>query len=158
MHKNQPFLGLINNGHLLSVVVQLLKHFRLSVTPRSHAKPPCPSPSPKVHPSCVHWISDAIQPSHPLSPSSPFAFSVFQHQGLFQWVGSSHQVAKVLEFRLQISPSNTHSGLIFLRVDWFDLLAVQGTLKSLFPAPQLKSTNSSALSLLYGPTLTIIHD
>ena len=49
----------------------------------------------------VHWISDAIQPSHPVSPSSPPALNLYQHQGLFQWVGSSHQVAKVLELQFQ---------------------------------------------------------
>ena len=49
----------------------------------------------------VHWVGDAIQPSHPLLPSSPSAFSLSQPQGLFQWVGSSHQVVKVLELRLQ---------------------------------------------------------
>ena len=49
----------------------------------------------------VHWVSDAIQPSHPLSSPSPLAFNLSQHQGLFQWVSSSHQVAKVLEFQLQ---------------------------------------------------------
>ena len=49
----------------------------------------------------VHWVSDATQPSHPLLPSSPFAFNLSQHQGLFQWVGSSHQVAKLLEFQFQ---------------------------------------------------------
>ena len=49
----------------------------------------------------VHWVSDAIQPSHPLSSPSPPAFNLFQHQGLFKWVNSSHQVAKVLEFQLQ---------------------------------------------------------
>ena len=49
----------------------------------------------------VHWVSDAIQPSHPLPPSYPFLFSLSQHQGLFQWVGSSHQVAKVLALHLQ---------------------------------------------------------
>ena len=48
----------------------------------------------------VYWVSDAVQPPHPLSPPSPFALSVSQHQGLFQWAGSSHQVAKVLEFQL----------------------------------------------------------
>ena len=48
----------------------------------------------------VHWVSDDIQPFHPLSSSSP-AFNLSQHQGLFQWVSSSHQVAKVLEFHLQ---------------------------------------------------------
>ena len=49
----------------------------------------------------VHWVSDAIQPSHPLSSPSPPAFNPSQHQGLFQWVSSLHQVAKVLEFQLQ---------------------------------------------------------
>jgi len=49
----------------------------------------------------VHWVSDAIQPSHPLSSPSPPAFNLSQHQGLFQWVNSSHQVAKELEFQLQ---------------------------------------------------------
>ena len=49
----------------------------------------------------IHWVSDAMQPSHPLLSPSPPAFNLSQHQGLFQWVGSSHQVAKVLEFQLQ---------------------------------------------------------
>ena len=49
----------------------------------------------------VHWVSDTIQPSHPLSFPSPPTFNLSQHQGLFQWVSSSHQVAKVLEFQLQ---------------------------------------------------------
>ena len=49
----------------------------------------------------VHWIGDAIQPSHPRSPPSPPAFNLSQNQGLFQWVSSLHQVAKVLEFQLQ---------------------------------------------------------
>ena len=76
----------------------------------------------------VHWVSDAIQPSHPLSFPSPPTFNLSQHQGLFQWVSSSHQVAKVLEFH--ISLSNEYSGLISFKIDWLDLLAVQGTLKS----------------------------
>ena len=75
--------------------------------------------------------TDAIQPSHPLLPPSPFAFSLSQHQDLFQRVSSWHQVAKVLELQLSISPSNEYSGLMSFRIDWFDLVAVQGTLKSL---------------------------
>ena len=78
----------------------------------------------------VHSVSDAIQPSHPLSPASPLAFCLFQHQGLFQWVSCSHQVAKGLELQHSISPSNEYSGLISFRIQWFDL-AVQGTLRSL---------------------------
>ena len=74
----------------------------------------------------VHRVGDAIQPSHPLSSPPPPAPNPSQHQGLFQWVNSSHEVAKVLEF-----PSNEHPGLISFRTDWLDLLAVQGTLKSL---------------------------
>ena len=78
----------------------------------------------------VHWVGDAIQLSHPLlSPSSP-AFNLSHHQGLFQWVSSSHQVAKVLQFQLQ-HQSFQHSGLISFRMDWLDLLVDQGTLKSL---------------------------
>ena len=65
---------------------------------------------------------------------------------------------KYWSFRINISPSNDYSRLIFFRVDWFDLSAVQGTLKNFSPAPQFKSINSCALSLLYGPTLTSILD
>ena len=79
----------------------------------------------------VHRVSDAIQPSHPLSSPSPPAPNPSQHQGLFQWVNSLHEVAKYWSFSFNISPSNEHSGLISFRMDWLDLLAVQGTLKSL---------------------------
>ena len=75
----------------------------------------------------VHWVG-AIQPSHPLlSPSSP-AFNLSQHQGLFQGVSSS---PKYWNFSFSICPSNEYSVLISFRIDWFDFLAVQGTLKSL---------------------------
>ena len=79
----------------------------------------------------VHRVGDAIQPSHPLSSPFPPVPNPYQHQGLFKWVNSSHEVAKVLEFQLQHSPSNEHPGLISFRMDWLHLLAVQGTLKSL---------------------------
>ena len=79
----------------------------------------------------LHRVGDAIQPSHPLSSPSPPAFNLAQHQGLFQSVSSPHQLAKVLEFQLHISPSNEYPGLISFRMDWLDLLAVQGTLKCL---------------------------
>ena len=78
----------------------------------------------------MHWVSDAIQPSHPLSSPSPPTFNLFQHHSLFQWVSFSHQVAKYWTFSFSISPSNDYSGLISFRIDWLDLLAVQGTLKS----------------------------
>ena len=57
-----------------------------------HVRPPCPSPSPEVCPFHVNCINDAIQPSHPLTSSFPSALNLCQHQGLFQWVGYSHQV------------------------------------------------------------------
>ena len=76
----------------------------------------------------VHWVGDAIQPSHPLSSLFPLAFNLAQHQGLLQWVSSSLQVASI---SFSISPSNEHPGLISFRMDWLDLLAVQGALKSL---------------------------
>ena len=78
----------------------------------------------------VHCVADAIQTSHPLSSPSPLALNLSQHQGLFKWVSSSHQVAKVLA-TFNISPSNEHPGLVSFRMDSLDLLAVQGTLKSL---------------------------
>ena len=79
----------------------------------------------------VHRVGDAIQPSHPLSSPSPPAPNPSQHQGLSQWVNSSHEVAKVLEFQLQHQSFQEHPGLISFRMDWLDLLRVQGTLKSL---------------------------
>ena len=75
----------------------------------------------------VHWVCDTIQPSHPLSSPSPLAPNPSQNQSLFQWVNSSHQVAKVLEFQLQHQFFKGYSGLIFSRMDWLGLLAGQGT-------------------------------
>ena len=77
------------------------------------------------------WVSDGIQPSHPLLFPSPPTFNLSQHQGLFQWVRSSVRWPKYWSFSFSISPSNEYSGLISFRIDWFDLLVVQGTLKSL---------------------------
>ena len=79
----------------------------------------------------VHRVSDAIQPSHPLSSPSPPAPNPSQNQCLYQWVNSSHEVAKVLEFQLQHHSLQRNPRLISFRMDWLDLLAVQGTLKSL---------------------------
>ena len=100
--------------------------------------------------SHVHRISDAIQPSHPVSSPSPPAFDLSQHWCLFHWVGSSHQVAKYWSFSFSISPSNEYSGLISFRMDWLDLLAVQGTLKSL-----LRHHNSKALILQCSAFFTV---
>ena len=78
-----------------------------------------------------HGLQHAIQPSHPLASPSPPAFSLSQHQGLFQWVSSLHHVPKYWSFCFSISPSSEYSGLISFRMDWLDLFAVQRTLKSL---------------------------
>ena len=91
----------------------------------------------------VCWVSYAIQPSHRLLSPSPPAFNLSQHEGLFQWISSSQQGDKVLEISFSISSSNEYSGLITFRMDWLDLLAVQGTLKSL-----LQHHNSKASILL----------
>ena len=87
----------------------------------------------------VHHVGGAIQPSHPLSTPSPPTFNLSQHQGLFQWVSPSHQMAKYWSFSSSISLSNEYSGLISFRMDRLDLLAVQGTLKSLLWHHSLKA-------------------
>ena len=86
---------------------------------------------PELTQNHVYWVSDAIQTSHPLSSPSPPALNLSQHQGLFQWVSSLHQWPKYWSFSFSISPSNEYSGLISFRMDWLDLLEVQGALKSL---------------------------
>ena len=106
----------------------------------------------------VHRVSDAIQPSHPLPSPSPSAFSLSQHQSLFQGVNSSHQVAKVLEFQLQHQSFKWIFRTDFLldRLVWSP--CSQRNSQESSPTPQFKSINSSALSFLYSPTLTSIND
>ena len=107
--------------------------------------------------NCVHWVSDAIQPSHLLLPPSfSPAFNLSQHQSLFKWVPSSNP--KYWSFSFSISPSNEYSGLISFKIDWFELLAAQGTLTSFLQHHRIESISSSVFSLLYGPILTFIHD
>ena len=97
-----------------------------------HTRPPCSLPTPRVYSTHVHWVGDAIQPSHPLSSPSPPAFNLSQHQ-IFSNESVLHiRWPKHWNFSINISPSNEHSGLISFRMDWLDVLAVQGTLKSLF--------------------------
>ena len=88
----------------------------------------------------VHRVNDAIQPSHPLSSPSPPDFNLSQYQNFFQWVSFSYQVAKVLDFSFNISPYNEYSGLISFRMDWLDLLEIQGTLKSLLQYHRSKAS------------------
>ena len=86
---------------------------------------------PELAQTHVHRVGDGIQPSNPLSSPSPPALKLSQHQGLFQGVSSLHQVAKILEFELQLQSFQWTPRLISFRMNWLDLLAVQGTLKSL---------------------------
>ena len=96
----------------------------------------------------VYSVGDAIPPSHPLSSLSPPTFNLAQHQGLSNKSVLHIRWPKYWSLSFSISPSNEYSGLISFRMDWLDLLAVQGT----------KSINSSVVSFLYSPTLTCIHD
>ena len=105
----------------------------------------------------VHRVSDAIQPSHPLSSPSPPAPNPSQHQGLFQWVNSSHEVAKVLEFQLQhqcfqwTPRADLQDGLVGSPCRPRDS-------QESSPTPQFKTINYLALSFLYSPTLISIRD
>ena len=107
---------------------------------------------PELAQTHIYCVSDAIQPSQPPSPP---AFNLSQHESLFKWVSSSHQVAKVLELQLLPQSFQWIFRIDFLRMDWLDLLAVS---KESSAAPQFKSVNSWVLSFLYSPTLTSIHD
>ena len=95
------------------------------------ARPPCPSPTPRAYSNPCPLSQWCFQPSPPLSSPSLSTFSFSQHQGLFRGIGSSHQVAKVLEFQLQHQSFQWIFRTISFRMDWLDLLVVQGTLKSL---------------------------
>ena len=105
----------------------------------------------------VYQVGDAIQPSHPLSSPSAPAPNPSQHQSLFQWVNSSHEVAKVLEFQLlhhsfQRNPRvDLQNGLVGSPCSPRDRQESSLT-------PQVNSINSSVLSFLHSPTLTSIHD
>ena len=92
----------------------------------------------------VHWVGDAIQPSHPLLSSSP-ALNLSQHQGLFQWVSSSYQVAKVLEFQLQHQSFQWTPRTDFLQDGLVGSPCSPRDYQESSPAPQFKSINSSAL-------------
>ena len=80
--------------------VQSLSHVQLFATPSpQYARPPCPPPIPRVHPNPCLLSCDAIQPPHPLSSPCPPALNLSQHQHLFKWVSSPHQVAKLTDFK-----------------------------------------------------------
>ena len=119
--------------------------------------PGLPVHHPEFTQTHVHWVSDAIQPSHPLSSTFPPAPNPSQHQGLFQWVSSSHKVAKVLEFQLQ------HQSIKWIfRTDflWDGLVGTPWSPRDsqeFYPTPQSKSINFLALSFFYRWTFTFIY-
>ena len=106
----------------------------------------------------VHLVNDAFQPSHPLSSPSPPAFNLSQHQGLFQWVSSLRQVAKVLEFQLQHQFFQWIFRANLLWVGLVESLCSPRDSQESSPTPQFKSINSSAFSFLYSPTLASIQE
>ena len=106
----------------------------------------------------VHWVGDAIQSSHPLSSTSPPALNLSQHQGLFQWVSSSHEVAKLLEFQLQHQSIQWTPRTDLLQDGLVGSPCSPRVSQESSKIPHFKSINSSALCFLYSPTLTSIHD
>ena len=157
-------LGNPKGREALRDTVHLLLLFSCSVTSSSlgphglqHTKLPCPLPSPRAGSNscplgqwCYPTLSSCVVPFSSCLPS------IFPNIRVF-----SNELAPFIRWpkycNFSISPSSEYSGLIYFRIDWLDL-AVQGTLKSLLPTPQFKSTGSSALSLPYGPALTSIYD
>ena len=142
------------------ISVQSLCRVRLFMTPWTAACQASLSHHqfPELAQTHVHPVGDAIQPSLPLwSPSLPAiipSIRDFSNESVLRirW-------PKYWSFSFSVSPSNEYSGLISFWMDWLDILAVQGTLKSLLQhQPQFKSINSLALSFLYSSTLTCIHD
>ena len=97
----------------------------------------------------VHWVGDAIQPSHPLSAPLPPALNLSQHQVFYNESALHIRWPKYWSFIFNISSSNEHSGLISSRIDWLDLLAVQGTLKSLFQHHSSKASILLHSALLF---------
>ena len=113
---------------------------------------------PKFTQTHVLWVGDAIQPSHPLLSASPPALNHSQHQDLFKWVSSSHQVAKVLEFQLQHQSFQWIFRTDFLEDGLVGSPCSPRDSQESSLAPQFKSINSSALSFPYGSILTSMHD
>ena len=140
--------------------VQSLSHVRLFATPWTAA---CQASLSITNSQSLFKLTsmESVMPSnylilcHPLLllPSSFPSIRVFSNE-----LALHIRWPKYWSFSFNISPSDEYSGLISFRMDWLDLLAVQGTLKSLLQHHNFKSINSSALSFLYSPTLTSIHD
>ena len=133
----------------------LLSCVRLFATLWTAALQASLSPTLGAHPNLCP-LSDAIQPSHPLSSPSPPIFNLFEHQGLFQWVNSSNQVAKVLELQHQSFQWIFSTDFLWDWLVWSPCSPRDSHESS--PTPQFKNINSSVLSFLYVPTLTSLYD
>ena len=129
-----------------------------------HAWLPCPSPTLEFNQTHVHWVSDAIQPFHPLSSPSPPTFSLSPNQGLFQWVNSLYQVAKYCRFSCSISPSNEYSVLISFRMTGWIFLQSKGLSRAFlkttvqkypFFSTQLSLQSSSHPYMTTGKTIVL---
>ena len=111
---------------------------------------------PELAQTHVRWVGDAIQPSHPLSSPSPPARNLLWHQGLFKESILHIRWPNYWNFNFNISPSNDYSGLISIRIEWFDLLMSKGTLHECLQHLSLRASILQALSLLYSPTVTSV--
>ena len=154
---------LINQNSAIWILVQFSSVAQLCPTlwdPMDCSMPgfPVHHQLPELSQTHVHRVGDAIQPSHPLLSPSPPAFNLSQHQGLFKWVSSSHQVSKVLEFQLQHQSSQWIVRTDFLLDGLVGSPCHPRNSQESSPTPQFKSISSPVLSFLYGPTLTSIHD
>ena len=124
-----------------------------------HSRPPCPLSALRAYSNSCPSIVSVIPSNHLIVCPLLLLPSIFPSIRVFSSESVLHiRWPKYWSFSFGISPSNEYSGLISFRIDWFDLLGVQGTLQESSPTPQFKSINSSALSFLYGSTLTSIHD
>ena len=119
--------------------------------PMNHSTPGLPvhQQLPEFTQTHIHWVSDAIQPSHPLSSPFPPAPNPSHHQSLFQWVNSFHQVAKVLEFQLQHHSFQRNPTADLLQNRLVGSPCSPRNYQESSPTPQFKSINSSALSFLH---------
>ena len=140
-------------GH--TFFVQLLDCVQLFTAPWTAAHQASLHHLPEFAQTQVHWVGDAIQP--PCPPPSLPALNLSQHQGLFQWTGTSHQMVKLLELQLQHQSFQWIFRIDFLSDGLVGSPCSPRDSQESSPTPQFKSINSSALSLPYGPTFTLVH-
>ena len=157
---NSDLLFLLFYKYIWKVKVLVAQSCLTLCDPMDHSRPGLPIHNQLLEftQNSCHWVSDAIQPSHPLSSLCPPAFNLSQHQGFFKWGSSSHQVAKVLELQLWHQSFQWIFGTDFLLDGLVGSPCSPKDSQESSSTPQFKSINSLALSFLYSPTLTSIHD